>query len=103
LRNVSAALEAPAAPVDHVASQPISLAGLEGRHAELLVALSDRTRTGEEFKELARARRLTAVGAVDRINEWALLEFGACAITEDDSLAITLEAASYLALRGSPA
>lgn len=92
-----ASAETSVASGDHPLPPALGLQGLESRHAELLLALSDRARTREEFVEIARTRRLTLVGAVDRINEWAVLAFGAPAISEDDNVAITLQAADYLA------
>jgi hypothetical protein len=72
------------------------LDGLDGRHAELLLALHDRARTAPELRELARGRGLTLAGAVDRINEWALLRLGATAVTDDDDFVISETARAFL-------
>jgi hypothetical protein len=79
---------APAAAID--------VEGLDVRHAGLLVALHERARTQAEFEELARSRRLSSAGAVDRINEWALLTLGFAAIVEGDDYTLSFEAAAHL-------
>jgi hypothetical protein len=75
---------------------PPGFEGLEGRHAELLLALHDRPRTHAELGELARSRRLTLAAAVARINEWALLSFDADAIDEDEEFMISPAAREFL-------
>jgi hypothetical protein len=62
----------------------------------LLLALLERARTQAEFDELARSRRLSPASAVDRINEWALLQLGFAAIVEGDDYTLTFQAAEHL-------
>lgn len=83
----------PSAPFHDV---PIKLEGLEGRHAELLLALHDRPRTQAELGELARSRRLSLAAAVARINEWALLSLDADAISEDEQFMLSIAARRFL-------
>jgi hypothetical protein len=77
---------------------PAALNGLDRRHAELLLALFDRARTRAEFEELARTRQLTLAGAVDEINEWALLKLGSIAVCAEQDFAMTLAARELLDL-----
>ena len=79
-------------------TMPPALDGLESRHAELLLALADRARTRAELEELARTRRLTLAGAVDEINEWALLKSGSIAVSGEQDFTITLAARELLEL-----
>ena len=86
----------PSSPFAPLHDVPPPFEGLEGRHAELLLALHDRPRTHAELGELARSRRLSLAAAVARINEWALLSFDADAISDGDEFMISLAARQFL-------
>jgi hypothetical protein len=86
----------PSSPLAPVHDVPAAFEGLEGRHAELLLALHDRPRTHAELGELARGRRLSLAAAVARINEWALLSFEADAISQGEEFMISLAARQFL-------
>lgn len=86
----------PGSPLAPLCDVPAAFEGLDGRHAELLLALHDRPRTHAELGELARSRRLSLAAAVARINEWALLSFDADAISDGEELMISLAARQFL-------
>ena len=86
----------PATPVPTVV-----LEGLGVTDAELLLALRDRARSRAEFAELARNRRVSVSGSVERINEWGFIHLGSAAVAEGENFAISLEARDYLDRRAS--
>lgn len=81
---------------------PLALDGLGQIDAELLLALYDRARSRGEFVELARSRRVTVPGAIERINEWGFIHLGCAAIAEGETIAVSLGAREYVDRRIQP-
>jgi hypothetical protein len=71
--NLDCATKAPGRSPDLAVSSPVE--GLSPADAAILMALQKRPRPRNELTELARARNVTLIGALDRINEWSHLRY----------------------------